>query len=244
MTELLLAVRNLSVQQRRRQAFRGVSFELRAGQALGVAGANGAGKSALLRALVGGIRPTEGEIRIGGRLPGDALTRTPTAYFAGEATLPGFARASAWGSLGTGEAVTSETRRIRTLPRGARQLLGLRTELGRHPLSLVILDEPWEGLDPDASRWLNATLEAKRDRGAAVVVSSRRLEDLAGICDKYLFLTSVRALPAERARDRAARRRHPGAAVRGVRPHSLGAHSDDGPAAPDPSLTLGDRALF
>ena len=190
MTELLLAVRNLSVQQRRRQAFRGVSFELRAGQALGVAGANGAGKSALLRALFGGVRPTEGEIRIGGRLPGDALARTPTAYFAGEATLPGFARASAWGSLGTGEAVTAETRRIRTLPRGARQLLGLRTELGRHPLSLVILDEPWEGLDPDASRWLNATLETKRDRGAAVVVSSRRLEDLAGICDKYLFLTS------------------------------------------------------
>jgi ABC-type multidrug transport system ATPase subunit len=190
MTELTLAVRNLSVQQGRRQAFRGVSFELHAGQALGVAGANGAGKSALLRALVGCIRPTDGEIRISGRVPRDALARTATAYFAGEATLPGFARASAWGSLGTGEALTPETRRIRTLPRGARQLLGLRTELGRHPLSLVILDEPWEGLDPDAARWLNATLETKRDRGAAVVVSSRRLEDLAGICDKYLFLTS------------------------------------------------------
>jgi ABC-type multidrug transport system ATPase subunit len=189
-TELTLAVRNLSVQQGRRLAFRGVSFELRAGQALGIAGANGSGKSALLRALVGGIRATDGEIRIAGRVPRDALARTPTAYFAGEATLPGFARASAWGSLGTGEPLTPETRRIRTLPRGARQLLGLRTELGRHPLSLVILDEPWEGLDPDAARWLNATLETKRDRGAAVVVSSRRLEDLAGICDKYLFLTS------------------------------------------------------
>jgi ABC-type multidrug transport system ATPase subunit len=189
-TELLVAVRNLSVQQGRRQAFRGVSFELRAGQALGVAGANGAGKSALLRSLIGAIRPADGEIRIGGRVPRDAVARTPTAYFAGEATLPGYARASAWGSLGTGEAVTAETRRIRTLPRGVRQLLGLRTELGRHPLSLVILDEPWEGLDPDSARWLNATLEAKRDRGAAVVVSSRRLDDLAGICDKYLFLTS------------------------------------------------------
>jgi ABC-type multidrug transport system ATPase subunit len=190
MTAFLVAVRNLSVQQGRRQAFRGVTFELRDGQALGVAGANGAGKSALLRALVGAITPTDGEIRIAGRVPRDALSKTPTAYFAGEATLPGFARASAWGSLGTGEAVTPERRRIRTLPRSARQLLGLRTELGRHPLSLVILDEPWEGLDPDAARWLNATLEAKRDRGAAVVVSSRRLEDLAGICDKYLFLTS------------------------------------------------------
>lgn len=190
MNGLPVSVRNLSVQQGRKQAFRGLSFELRAGQALGVAGANGAGKSALLRALVGGIRPADGEIRIGGRVPRDALARTPTAYFAGEATLPGFARASAWGNLGTGEPLTPDTRRIRTLPRGARQLLGLRTELGRHPLSLVVLDEPWEGLDADAARWLNATLEAKRDRGAAVVVSSRRVEDLAGICDKYLFLTS------------------------------------------------------
>lgn len=190
MNDLVLSARNLSVQHGRRLAFRGVSFELRASQALGVAGANGSGKSVLLRALVGAIRPSDGEVRIGGHVPRDALVRTPTAYFAGEATLPGFARASAWGSLGTGEEVTSETRRIRALPRGARQLLGLRTELGRHPLSLVILDEPWEGLDPDATRWLNATLEAKRDRGAAVVVSSRRLEDLAGICDKYLLLTS------------------------------------------------------
>ena len=54
-----------------------------------------------------------------------------------------------------------------------------------------MLDEPWEGLDPDATRWLSATLEAKRDRGAAVVLSSHRLHDLAGVCDKYLFLTGA-----------------------------------------------------
>jgi ABC-type uncharacterized transport system ATPase subunit len=51
-----------------------------------------------------------------------------------------------------------------------------------------VLDEPWEGLDTESSRWLNATLESKRDRGAAVVVSSHRLHDLAGFCDEYLFL--------------------------------------------------------
>ena len=159
-TEVVLSVRNLAVQQGRRQTFRGVSFELRAGQALGVAGANGAGKSTLLRALIGAIRPADGEIRISGRVPRHALARVPTAYFAGEATLPGFARASAWGSLGAGDAITVENRRIRTLPRGSRQLLGLRTELGRHPLSLVILDEPWEGLDPDSTRWAMPEIQA------------------------------------------------------------------------------------
>jgi ABC-2 type transport system ATP-binding protein len=102
-------------------------------------------------------------------------------------------RAVNWGKLGTGEAVTPERRRLRTLSRGTRQLLGLRTVLGREPLSLVVLDEPWEGLDPDAARWLSTIVETKRDRGAAVVLSSHRLHDLAGVCDAYLFLVNQRA---------------------------------------------------
>jgi len=88
--------------------------------------------------------------------------------------------------------VTPERRRIRTLSRGTRQLLGLRTVLSRPHLGLVILDEPWEGLDPDASRWLARTIEGKRDRGAAVVLASHNLHELAGVCDAYLFLVNHR----------------------------------------------------
>ncbi len=116
------------------------------------------------------------------------------AYFAGEATLPGFARASRWGALGAGDVITVDRRPLRALSRGTRQLVGLRTALGRHPLALVILDEPWEGLDVDATRWLTATLEAKRDRGAAIIVSSHRVEDLAGLCDAYLILLPHQAV--------------------------------------------------
>jgi ABC-type multidrug transport system ATPase subunit len=187
---LALSVHDLAVRYGRRLVIRGVSFELRAGQSLGVIGANGAGKTSLLRTLIGLLSPASGEIRINGLLPRDALGRTPVAYFAGEATLPGFVRASAWGSLGTGEVVVQDRRPLRALSRGARQLLGLRTVLGRYPLGLIVLDEPWEGLDADATRWLTTTLETKRDRGAAVVLSSHRLHDLAGLCDKYLFLTT------------------------------------------------------
>lgn len=184
----MLTVRDLAFEYRRRRVFEKVTFDLHAGRSLGVVGANGAGKTTLLRALAGVITPCAGEIRINGLRPKDALRRVPVAYFAGEATLPGYVRAAAWGSLGTGETVTTDRRRIRTLSRGTRQLLGLRTVLGRHPLGLVVLDEPWEGLDPDASRWLSVTVETKRDRGAAVVLSSHRLHDLAGLCDAYLFL--------------------------------------------------------
>jgi ABC-2 type transport system ATP-binding protein len=193
MTPLMLSVRHLAIQYGRRLVFQDVSFDLAAGQVLGVLGANGAGKTTLLRALVGCLRPRAGDVRINGLLPRDALARTGVAYFAGEATLPGYVRAAAWGNLGTGELVTPDRRPLRALSRGTRQLLGLRTVLGRSPLGLIVLDEPWEGLDPDAARWLSAMLETKRDRGAAIVLSSHRLHDLAGFCDSYLFLLPHRS---------------------------------------------------
>jgi ABC-type multidrug transport system ATPase subunit len=189
-----LSVRELTLRYGRRLVLANVSFDLGAGQCLGVIGNNGAGKTTLLRSLIGCLTPTTGEIRINGLLPRDALRRTAVAYFAGEATLPGFARASRWSALGAGDVITVDRRPLRALSRGTRQLVGLRTALGRHPLGLVILDEPWEGLDGDASRWLTVTLEGKRDRGASLVVSSHRVEDLAGLCDTYLMLLPHQAV--------------------------------------------------
>jgi ABC-2 type transport system ATP-binding protein len=181
-------VRDLAARYGVREVFRDVSFDLQAGRALGVLGPSGAGKTTLLRMLVGLIRPAAGEVCIESMPPAVAVTHVPVGYFAGEATLPGAVRASRWGSLGTGAVITAERRRIRTLSRGTRQLLGLRTVLGRHSLRVLVLDEAWEGLDPDAARWLSTMVETKRDRGAAVILSSHRLHDLAGVCDAYLFL--------------------------------------------------------
>jgi ABC-type multidrug transport system ATPase subunit len=188
MIAMTLSVRDLSVRYGRRLVFGGVSFDVPAGRCLGVTGPNGAGKTTLLRAIVGCLTPCAGEIRINGLVPRDALSRTGVAYFAGEATLPGFVRAAAWGSLGNGDTVTPDRRRLRALSRGTRQMLGLRTVVGRQALDLVVLDEPWEGLDPDAARWLSTTVEMKRDRGAGVVLAAHRLHDLAGLCDAYLLL--------------------------------------------------------
>src|SRR5688500_17265564 len=100
MTAATLSVRNLTVHYGRRLVFQDVTFDLGAGQCLGVVGPNGAGKTTLLRTVVGCLAPSAGEVRISGLLPRDALARTGVAYFAGEVTLPGFVRAARWGSLG------------------------------------------------------------------------------------------------------------------------------------------------
>src|SRR4029434_6029245 len=133
-----VSVRSLAMQYGRRLVFRELSFDLAAGQAAGVVGPNGSGKTTLLRALAGCLTPRSGEIRINGLTPSDAIARTGVGYFAGEATMPGSVRAAQWGSLGAGDDVTRENRRLPTLARWTRPLLGLRTALGRHPLGLML----------------------------------------------------------------------------------------------------------
>ncbi len=192
MSEAALAVRDLAARYKRREVFHGLSFELKPNEVIGIFGPNGAGKTTLLRVIAGLLPAAEGDVRVRGMPPRQALRAVNLAYFAGDFTLPGSVRACDWGSLATGDAITPERRRIRTLSRGTRQLLGLRTVLARPQPGLVVLDEPWEALDVDASRWLSRTLEAKRDRGASVVVASHDPHDLAGICDLYLFLVSRR----------------------------------------------------
>lgn len=194
MNSELLSVREVSAHYKEREVFGGVSFTVQSGHSLGVLGPNGAGKTTLLRMLVGCITPTSGEVRIEGGPPRDALWATGVGYFAGAATLPPWVRAAAWGTLGNGDPVTTDRRPIRVLSHGSKQLLGLRTVLSQRPLRLIVLDEPWEGLDQEGARWLSTTLESKRDRGAAIVVSSHRLHDLAGFCDAYLFLMRQQAV--------------------------------------------------
>jgi ABC-2 type transport system ATP-binding protein len=191
-TEALLSIAEMSIHYGRRQVVHGLSLDLAANQVLGVIGPNGAGKTTVLRAIAGLLSASRGDVRVRGIPHRRAAARVNIAYFAGDFTLPGSVRACHWGSLATGDRITPERRRIRTLSRGTRQLLGLRTVLSRAHLALIVLDEPWEALDVDGCRWLLRTIEAKRDRGAAIVLSSHDPTDLAGICDLYLFLVHQR----------------------------------------------------
>jgi ABC-2 type transport system ATP-binding protein len=181
----------------RRTVLQTVTFSAAPGEISGVVGPNGAGKTTLLRIVAGLLRQDGGVVRLNGLDVPAALGRVRVGYFAGESTVPPI-RSSKWRALFHPVDRAAEDRSIRELSRGTRQLLGLRTLFSLPALRLIVLDEPWEGLDPDGARWLSEAIRLRRSQGAGVLVSSHRLYDLADVCDRFLFLdhgtsVSVRA---------------------------------------------------
>jgi ABC-2 type transport system ATP-binding protein len=162
-------------------------LNVRSGEAVGLIGANGAGKTTMMRIAAGLVRVDEGSVRwlpdIAGRMPS-------LRYFGGEMTLPPDVPARRWASLFS--VVAAERRPIGRLSRGNRQSLGLRVVLAGPPAQIVLLDEPWEGLDPPAAGWLTDTLRRWARAGAAILVSSHRLYDLDAVCDRFVMLEDGR----------------------------------------------------
>ena len=178
----------LSKKYGRHQALDGVSLAVERGEILGLIGPNGAGKTTLLRVLAGLMRPTAGSLRIGAARNGDAVR-----YFGGEHTLPPNVRADRWLSMWRAPNASSAPRRpFGALSRGTRQRWGLEAILASAGVTLLLLDEPWEGLDPDSTRWLSEALLEKRAAGVGVIVSSHRIHDLSDVCDRCVFLIGGR----------------------------------------------------
>jgi ABC-2 type transport system ATP-binding protein len=164
-------------------------LQVRAGEAVGLIGANGAGKTTLLRIAAGLVRPDGGSVRWSARPEmSDDVARI--RYYGGEMTLPPSVPARRWASLFRMR--IDDRRPIGRLSRGNRQLLGLRVLLSGDEADLLLLDEPWEGLDPEGSAWLTDIVCQWRSRGAALLISSHRLYDLDSVCTRFLLLDNGR----------------------------------------------------
>jgi ABC-2 type transport system ATP-binding protein len=178
---------NVSRRYGRHWALNHINLMLDGSEIIGLVGPNGAGKTSLLRIMAGLLQPTSGDIRRPSSEAGSVR------YFAGERALPPHVPANTWLRLWAGRRRHDlGRRRIAALSRGLRQQLGLEATLSQladpRGSCLVLLDEPWEGLDPDATRWLSSQLIEARAQGASVMVSSHRIHDLAGVCDRCVFL--------------------------------------------------------
>jgi len=161
-------------------------LQVRGGEDVGLIGSNGAGKTTMLRIAAGLVRPDGGCVRW-------ADGRPALRYFGGEMTLPPDVGVRRWASLF--DQRIDERRKIGELSRGNRQLLGLRLVLGGTHADILLLDEPWEGLDPEGSEWLTNNLTRWRNQGAALLLSSHRLHDLDSICTRFVMLEGGRCVP-------------------------------------------------
>lgn len=162
-----------------------VTLSVARGEIVGLVGPNGAGKTTLLRIFAGLLRPSRGEVR--------AVTAAGVRYFGGEQTLPPQVSARRWYRLFSQESAGAvPARPFGVLSRGTRQHIGIQAAIAAPGAALVLLDEPWEGLDPDASRWLSNELTGMRAAGAAILISSHRIHDLAAVCDRCEFILEGR----------------------------------------------------
>ncbi len=174
-------------------AVRGVDFTLARGEFLTVFGPNGAGKTTLLRMLCGAVKPTRGAVLVAGRdvAKSDAARRRIGLLSHQTFLYPGLTAAENLDFYGrlygleqrrevveaALESVGLRSRRddrVRTFSRGMQQRLALARTLLHEP-EVVLLDEPYTGLDPHAAAMLRDVLDRLRDGRTTVVLVTHNL---------------------------------------------------------------------
>lgn len=206
--EILFRCSNVSLSYENITVLRNLSFEMPRGKILLISGENGSGKSSLVKALLGLIRPTEGNIEFLslsqkdiGYLPQQNKMNRKVPSTVSEIVYSGFAGRLRFGFL---------------LPSGAKEkaekamdITGIR-KLGKRPFSelsggqmqrvllaralcagekLLVLDEPTNGLDPDATSDMYSVLSTLREEGGlTVVMVSHDIEASLSLADYVLHL--------------------------------------------------------
>ena len=183
-----------------------VDLELRAGETALVLGANGTGKTTLLRMAAGLLPPSEGEVRVGGVSPrGGSEARSRIGYLSHAPGLyPELTAEENLRFFADLHGVSEERRRIgalleeaglagwedepvRVFSRGMIQRLAL-ARVFLHRPDLLLLDEPFTGLDRRGAEALAERLARRAGEGGAALVATHRIEAAARIGDRALVL--------------------------------------------------------
>jgi len=194
----------------RQPAVAEVDLAVQAGVCLGLVGHNGAGKSTMIKMMLGLIRPSAGRVAVLGHDPAAAAgsrVRRDLGYLpenvalhpamTGEETLAFYARLKRQPLARNRELLervglgAAARRRVGTYSKGMRQRLGLAQALLGTP-RVLLLDEPTSGLDPGLRQSFYEIVLGLRDEGACVLLSSHALSELEGKADRVAVMRSGR----------------------------------------------------
>jgi ABC-2 type transport system ATP-binding protein len=183
-----------------------VSFEVNGGEIFGLLGPNGAGKSTLIRMTMDILRPDSGRIMLDGRPSSDA-DHDKVGYLPEERGLyrkqkvidvldyfgrlkgmtgPGV-KAKAQAALDRVELGEWAKKRVDALSKGMQQKVQIVGTLLHDP-EIVILDEPFAGLDPVNARMIKDIIRTLKREGRLVVLSTHQMEQAEELCDRIVMI--------------------------------------------------------
>ena len=204
---MILELKNIEKSFGEKQVLTGVSFKAEGGKAFGLLGRNGAGKTTSIRILMDVFPANSGEVLIDGQpidynkigigyLPEERglypkkIIVDQLTYFA---ELKGMGRKAAvqsidyWlGRLGMTE---YRNKKLETLSKGNQQKIQLITALAHDP-DIIILDEPFSGLDPVNAMLLKDVVKEQISKGKIVLFSSHQMSYIEEFCDSIAILNN------------------------------------------------------
>lgn len=190
-----------------------LSLEISPGEAFGLLGLNGSGKTTTFKLALGLLRPTSGRVTVLGQEPSEGRASagigylpelpyfypflTPREALGFYGRLSGLDEDSLAARIGatlkeTGLEAVAE-RKIGQLSKGLTQRVGLAQAILHDP-GLIILDEPVSGLDPLAIKHFRATLSRLKEGGKTLLVSSHSISEIEKLCDRVGILKDGRMI--------------------------------------------------
>jgi ABC-2 type transport system ATP-binding protein len=213
----VLQLKNVKKTIGKKEIIKGISFDVYPGEVFGFLGPNGAGKTTTIRMLVGLMSITDGEVMIKGKNVAKnfeeavrhigGIVENPEMYkfLTGYQNLVHYARmvngVSKERILEVTKLVGLEKRineKVKTYSLGMRQRLGIAQALLHSP-SILILDEPTNGLDPAGIREVRDYIrKLAREEGLAVIVSSHLLSEMEMMCDRIGIIQDGRLVGVQK----------------------------------------------
>lgn len=201
MMQAIYQAKGLTKRYGRKTALDNLSFEVLPGRLVGLLGPNGSGKTTLLKLSAGLLRPSAGQVFIGGYEPGVA-TKTITSYLPDRMALPVEMRVDDVVNLFTdfyadfdmvkasrmlADLKLDPRQRIGTMSKGTQEKMELCLTMSR-AAKLYLLDEPLGGVDPAAREYILNTILRNYNEDAAVIISTHLVEDVERMLDEVLIL--------------------------------------------------------